>query len=160
MLKKVKKKKLIIVFVCLFLLLAGGLFGIRFLKPKTDSVKEEEIVLKAGQALIYGQITSIYGNGITYDVTKEEKGTKEPGKVEKQQSGFEGDGPQMSFGKNTTSSPTAKGEAIVQIPVGTQVTTRLGTVTTFSRLAAGDNIKMLVQEDGEERSILEVWIVD
>ena len=49
---------------------------------------------------------------------------------------------------------------MVQIPVGTQVTTKLGTVTTFSRLAAGDTIKMLVQEENGERVILEIWIVD
>ena len=48
----------------------------------------------------------------------------------------------------------------VQIPVGTPVTTRLGTETTFSRLAVGDNIKMLVQEEDGEQVILEVWIVD
>jgi len=48
----------------------------------------------------------------------------------------------------------------VQIPVGTKVTTRLGAVTTFSRLAAGDNIKMLVQEEAGEQVILELWIVE
>ena len=38
-----------------------------------------------------------------------------------------------------------------QIPVGTDVTTRLGTVTTFSRLAAGDLVALVVQEvDGQQ----------
>ena len=48
----------------------------------------------------------------------------------------------------------------VQVPVGTKVTTRLGTETTFSRLASGDNIKMLVQKEEKEQIILEIWIVD
>ena len=48
----------------------------------------------------------------------------------------------------------------MQIPVGTKVMTRLGTETTFSRLAAGDNIKMLVQENDGQQEILEIWIVD
>lgn len=53
------------------------------------------------------------------------------------------------------------GESVmVQIPVGTQVTTKLGTVTTFSRLAAGDTIKMLMQEENGEQVVVEIWIVD
>lgn len=38
------------------------------------------------------------------------------------------------------------------IPVGTVVTTKLGTTTTFSRLSAGDTIQMVL-EDGEIVSI-------
>lgn len=43
----------------------------------------------------------------------------------------------------------------VTIPVGTEVTTKLGTVTTFSWLKAGDVIKMIVEEmkDGSEEII-------
>jgi len=42
------------------------------------------------------------------------------------------------------------GETVtVLIPVGTSVTTKLGTVTTFSRLAAGDVIEMVVEEQSD-----------
>ena len=45
------------------------------------------------------------------------------------------------------------------IPVGTDVTTKLGAVTTFSRLAAGDNVALVVTSDGEEQVILGIYIV-
>lgn len=52
------------------------------------------------------------------------------------------------------------------IPVGTEVVTKLGTTTTFARLASGDQLEMLVEtvEDGEETKntstecILKIWI--
>lgn len=47
-----------------------------------------------------------------------------------------------------------------QIPVGTDVKTKLGAVTTFSRLAAGDNIQMLVEKDGADGCILEIQIIE
>ncbi len=45
------------------------------------------------------------------------------------------------------------------IPVGTEVTTKLGTVTTFSRLAAGDYVALVVETDGGEQVIMAVYIV-
>lgn len=46
------------------------------------------------------------------------------------------------------------------IPVGTDVTTKLGAVTTFSRLAAGDIIEILMENDGEDGDgIVSIWIV-
>ena len=44
------------------------------------------------------------------------------------------------------------------IPVGTEVVTKLGSVTTFSRLAAGDKICCLMQDLGTEEMILKIWI--
>lgn len=46
-----------------------------------------------------------------------------------------------------------------QIPVGTEVTTKLGTVTTFSRLTAGDYVALVVETSGEEQIIVAVYIV-
>lgn len=45
-----------------------------------------------------------------------------------------------------------------QIPVGTQVVTRLGTVTTFSRLSEGNSVAILVKEGTD--NIKKVWIVN
>ncbi len=45
------------------------------------------------------------------------------------------------------------------IPVGTDVTTRLGTVTTFSRLAAGDCVALVMQEVDGEDVIMAVYII-
>lgn len=44
------------------------------------------------------------------------------------------------------------------IPVGTEVVTKPGSVTTFSRLAAGDMIRCLMQEEDGEAVILKIWI--
>lgn len=46
-----------------------------------------------------------------------------------------------------------------RIPVGTEVTTKLGTVTTFSRLAAGDYVALVTQKDGDEEIIVAVYII-
>ena len=50
-------------------------------------------------------------------------------------------------------------ERTMVIPVGTEVVTKLGTVTTFSRLASGDVMKILTEKSGDEDVILKIWIV-
>ncbi|MEA4889321.1 MAG: hypothetical protein VB070_07650 [Clostridiaceae bacterium] len=56
---------------------------------------------------------------------------------------------------------TLTGEtASVRIPVGTAVTTQAGTVTTFSRLAVGDVVKILMETAGDgSQTAVAVWIV-
>jgi hypothetical protein len=46
------------------------------------------------------------------------------------------------------------------IPVGTDVVTKLGTTTSFSRLASGDYIRILVQNSADSQDILKIWIVN
>ncbi len=49
----------------------------------------------------------------------------------------------------------------IQIPVGTEVETKLGTITTFSRLSNGDIIKMLLQKnDAGNKALMKIWIVE
>lgn len=49
----------------------------------------------------------------------------------------------------------------MQIPVGTEVETKLGTITTFSRLSNGDIIKMLLQkEDAGKKALMKIWIME
>ena len=45
------------------------------------------------------------------------------------------------------------------IPVGTTVTTKLGTQTTFSRLAAEDYVALVLEKDGGEEIIMAVYII-
>ena len=45
------------------------------------------------------------------------------------------------------------------IPVGTDVTTKLGTVTTFSRLAAEDYVALIIEKDGDKEVIAAVYII-
>lgn len=60
-------------------------------------------------------------------------------------------------GNEITFSPKNEEEKIMTIPVGTSVYTKLGTTTTFSRLATGDEVTILIEDDGTE-SIVKVWI--
>lgn len=49
----------------------------------------------------------------------------------------------------------------IQIPVGIEVETKLGTITTFSRLSNGDIIKILLQKDDTGSSeLMKIWIVE
>ncbi len=49
----------------------------------------------------------------------------------------------------------------IQIPVGTEVETKLGTITTFSRLSNGDIINILLQKDDTGSSeLMKIWIVE
>lgn len=45
------------------------------------------------------------------------------------------------------------------IPVGTDVTTKLGTVTTFSRLATDDYVALVIEKDGDEDVVAAVYII-
>lgn len=45
------------------------------------------------------------------------------------------------------------------IPVGTDVTTKLGTVTTFSRLSTGDCVAIVTEEDEDTQIIMAVYII-
>ena len=60
----------------------------------------------------------------------------------------------------TTYTETGK-TGQIQIPVGTDVETKLGTITTFSRLSNGDTIRMLMQKsDNGSEDLLKIWIVE
>lgn len=165
----------------LFLMLAGGVFLCGCQKQETESTaNSEEIKVEKNQSVVYGQIVSIDGNEMTYYVMEESEGEQEETQEQKEdtakkerpqmpEGGFSGEmpegfpggeRPQMPWGNGEAGNSDEKETITVQIPVGTKVTTRLGTETTFSRLAAGDNIKMLVQEEDGEQVILEIWIVD
>jgi hypothetical protein len=45
------------------------------------------------------------------------------------------------------------------IPVGTEVMTRLGTVSTFSRLRAGDYVALIMDQDGDKQVIASVYVI-
>ena len=62
---------------------------------------------------------------------------------------------------NTVTTYNLTGEkAEYLIPVKTSVTTQLGAVTTFSRLATGDYVKLLMEKDEDGKDvIIKIWIV-
>lgn len=62
---------------------------------------------------------------------------------------------------NIAETDTSQEQQIWQIPVGTDVVTKLGTITTFSRLANGDVIDALIQtDDNGNETIQKVWITE
>ena len=63
--------------------------------------------------------------------------------------------------ENRTIYSVSGEEQTMLIPVGTEVTTTLGTVTTFSRLAAGDIVKILMEKnENGEQVIVGIWMVE
>ena len=57
-----------------------------------------------------------------------------------------------------SSAYTLTGETkSLEVPVGTEVITKLGVVTTFSRLSSGNIIAVLLEEGTD--NILKIWIV-
>ena len=64
-----------------------------------------------------------------------------------------------NFSYNDVTYVLTQEAVTAQIPVGTDVTTRLGTITTFSRLAAGDQVALVVEEDQGQQIIMAVYII-
>ena len=131
--KKAKRKKgrALRTIVLLFLLAAAA--GIFYCQKRQHAEAEnpnaEEIVtLENDQSWLYLQIDEITGNEIQAAAVSD----NEP----------EAEGALQTY----------------TIPVGTDVVTKLGSVTTFSRLAAGDTIHCLMQEEDGEAVILKIWI--
>ena len=51
-------------------------------------------------------------------------------------------------------------EQTTLIPVGTDVITRLGATVTFSRLATGENVALIMEEDEGQKVIVKVYILN
>lgn len=74
---------------------------------------------------------------------------------------FARDGADDTQGDDTIAYIETDKTGQIQIPVGTEVETKLGTVTTFSRLSNGDIIKMLLQkDDAGNKELIKIWIVE
>ncbi|RDU24398.1 hypothetical protein [Anaerosacchariphilus polymeriproducens] len=143
-----------------------------------------EIKLENNQSLLYGKITEINGNEITFDVL--EAGTIE----NKERTDMPSDDEQTSDQRNISNRKgkdrntkenkedntkenkednkkenkviyKSTGEEQTRIiPVGTKVTTLLGVESTFSRIAVDDTIVMVIeQNDNDEDTIVSVYIV-
>lgn len=63
--------------------------------------------------------------------------------------------------RNKTMYTLTGEEETTLIPVGTTVTTQLGTTTTFSRLAAGDMVKIMMEKDENGKDVIVgIWMVE
>ena len=86
-----------------------------------------------------------------------------PGEEMKEQAGGHGGGHNVSqgLGEEHRLRPEEEGqEQTTLIPVGTDVITRLGATVTFSRLATGDNVALIMEEDEGQKVIVKVYILN
>ena len=149
--KKSGKKTGMGILLVAFLIFAVilGLWLWKSAQEKKNSGSSADITVSAGpgESIIYATLYTVRGNEITYYETT---GNVQSTELTDEQSGA----------AQSMSSADGKQAALQTafIPVGTPVTTKLGTVTTFSRLAAGDNVALVTADvDGE---IEAVYIVD
>ncbi|MCD8037516.1 MAG: hypothetical protein LUE96_00250 [Lachnospiraceae bacterium] len=133
---KMNKRKIITIIIVVLLIAAvagGAAYYLLAVKASSDSSATDTVdtvVLESGQSIVYAQLTSVLGNNITYLVAEKNE-------------------------ENSTYTATEEtGE--LQIPVGTDVITKLGTTTTFVRLSTGNTIAMLMQGDD---GVMKIWIV-
>ena len=121
----------------------------------------------AGQIQGDAPATKMNAETVTGEMSTEEvtgaMSTEEGGSMPQMSTDESGAMPQMSGDTSeTTTADTyvaTEEEVSTTIPVGTDVTTKLGTVTTFSRLSTGDIIEMIVEKDGDDSQIISIWIV-
>lgn len=182
--KKDKKNWKILIIILLILFVAAGI-GICYLSLAQVRAEDEtrKPVLEEGQEYAYAKITSISGNEMEYSVlnaqTVDFNTLQENGSGRKEHgSGENGGGERRNKTAQDEEMTSAGGDQMenapsvmtytetgvtghMQIPVGTEVETKLGTVTTFSRLSNGDIIRMFLQEDDTGNKVLmKIWIME
>lgn len=123
--KALHRKLLILLFI--FLAAAASIGAYLYQKQQKQAAANAavEITAEVGQQILYAKITQIQGNEITFEETDPSM-TEMPGE-----------------------------SRTMQIPVGTEVITMLGAVTTFSRLDVDDIIAMVLERD----EIIRIYII-
>lgn len=133
------KKKKGWLLIMLLLLAAGTATALWYEKGQREAQAEEagqsSVEAGEGQSIVYGEIDTIIGNEITIKLLEM---TGEEDHREYKESGE---------------------QKVYRIPVGTEVETRLGSITTFSRLNGNDRIALLFEGDEDAENILKIWII-
>lgn len=180
--EKVKNKKIILLAVVVILLFSGWILYGRHAGMREEKMSAAvEIKQSAGQELVLAKLISINGNEVTYAVAEEvtesflnksdthnptsdrempdmgQPGGEMPDMKQPGGNGKMQDTDTFVYGEATYC--VGKEEVTAYIPVGTDVTTKLGTVTTFSRLAAGDYLALILQESEGTSVISAVYII-
>ena len=165
--KKKKRKKKILVAIGIFLiaiLVMGGIWYTQIRETETEVENSENIAVEAGQELLLGQITVINGNEMTFALVEETQAPTQRGGMNRPGAKTSSDAMILEGTEETEATTVVytalEEERTATIPVGTEVVTKLGTVTTFSRLASGDVMKILVDNTDEEDVILKIWILE
>ena len=167
-----KKKVTIVVVIVLVIVLIAVCVMWRIGGVETESALGDH------QKYVYAYVSSIEGNEVTYMEVDEsvakaaEERAKEKTKAEDgagsdstEQSGQMQMPPDMDSTEMPQGAPGGMsdmtGETVTTlIPVGVTVHTTSDTTTTFSRLASGDLLKILVETDSDGNEIIEeIWML-
>lgn len=169
-----KKKVTIVVVIVLVIVLIAACVMWRIGGVETESALGDH------QKYVYAYVSSIEGNEVTYMEVDEsvakaaEERAKEKEKAEAEadagsdsteQSGQMQMPPDMDSTEMPQGAPGGMsdmtGETVTtMIPVGVTVHTTSDTTTTFSRLASGDLLKILVETDSDGNEVIEeIWML-
>ena len=169
-----KKKVTIVVVIVLVIVLIAACVMWRIGGVETESALGDH------QKYVYAYVSSIGGNEVTYMEVDEsvakaaEERAKEKEKAEAEddagsdsteQSGQMQMPPDMDSTEMPQGAPGGMsdmtGETVTtMIPVGVTVHTTSDTTTTFSRLASGDLLKILVETDSDGNEVIEeIWML-
>lgn len=169
-----KKKVTIVVVIVLVIVLIAACVMWRIGGVETESALGDH------QKYVYAYVSSIEGNEVTYMEVDEsvakaaEERAKEKEKAEAEddagsdsteQSGQMQMPPDMDITEMPQGAPGGMsdmtGETVTtMIPVGVTVHTTSDTTTTFSRLASGDLLKILVETDSDGNEVIEeIWML-
>lgn len=177
-----KKKKVLIIIAFVVAAALVGTGGFVWYQKKNNDA--ETTALADNQRIAYAYVTDIEGNEITYVEVDESVVTAalETDDTEKTE---DADSTEASFGGEAPSGDAPSGEApsgempgadgsdknsmnfgtstetiTATIPVGVTVHTAADTETTFSRLASGDLLKILLETDTDGNEVIvEIWML-
>ena len=167
-----KKKVTIVVVIVLVIVLIAACVMWRIGGVETESALGDH------QKYVYAYVSSIEGNEVTYMEVDEsvakaaEERAKEKAKAEDGAgSDSTGQSGQMQMPPDMDSTEMPQGApggmsdmtgktVTTMIPVGVTVHTTSDTTTTFSRLASGDLLKILVETDSDGNEVIEeIWML-
>ena len=159
-----KKKVTIVVVIVLVIVLIAACVMWRIGGVETESALGDH------QKYVYAYVSSIEGNEVTYMEVDEsvakaaEERAKEKAKAEdgagQMQMPPDMDSTEMPQGAPGGMSDMTGETVTTMIPVGVTVHTTSDTTTTFSRLASGDLLKILVETDSDGNEVIEeIWML-
>lgn len=125
-----------ILILAVLILCAALIYAVLQKKKEEEAAAQTDTTLELadGEELVYGRITSIVGNDMEISV------------LEANQSSPEKEGIGENGSADALQTYTDTGETReYEIPVGTDVVTSLGAVTTFSKLSEGDVIGIVAK---------------
>ncbi len=164
--KKALRRKLFILLFIFFAAASGiGIFFYQRQQKEAAANATVEITAEEGQQILYAKITRIQGNEITFVETNpnisEPPGESSSEIPAENSPETPAENSPKAPGKNSpeapaeSSSETPSKSRTMQIPVGTEVITMLGAVTTFSRLDADDIVAIVLEGD----DIIRIYII-